>query len=75
MATQKFKTETTLYGTLELDDTVIDRVDEEQRNRFYRLLTKQQVAAHIAYNMSHGARLSQLDGWADMDDSLAIYRG
>ena len=66
------------YGDLdtaiiELDQRVIDAVDDEWRSMFYSLYTPEEVAEHIAYNLIvNKARLTQLDGWADLSDDMAI---
>lgn len=61
-------------GVIELDQKVIDAVDEEWLKMFYKsLTTPEKIAAHIAFNMcvNDYIRLTQLDGWADLDDSYA----
>jgi hypothetical protein len=57
---------------IELDQKVIDQVDDDWRKCFYNLETPEQIAKHIAYNLViNNYRLSQLDGWADLDDNMA----
>lgn len=65
----------TQYLTLELDQQAIDQVDDEWREHFYPLHTPEEIAGHIAPNLASGARLSQLDGWADLPDDLASVVG
>ena len=57
---------------LELDQKVIDHVDDEWRSFFWDYTTPEQIAAHICANMvDNHISLSQMDGWADMDNSMA----
>lgn len=66
---EKRKFSVALTCDIEIDDDVIAAVDGEWRSRFYQLDTPEEVAAHIAFNiLLHGARLSQLDGFADKKD-------
>lgn len=69
MAKRTFHVE--FSGTLELDDSVIDAVDDEWRAALYQLNTPEEIAEHIAYNLARGADLTQLDGWADQSDDKA----
>lgn len=58
--------------TVEIDSKVIDRVDDEWRKHLYDLKSERDIVEHIAYNLViNRYRLSELDGWADMDDSMA----
>ncbi len=69
---KKFLVTWTVECELELDDEVINRVDDEWRKALYDLRNESDIAEHIAYNLvMNNARLSQLDGWADMNDSQA----
>lgn len=74
MAIRRFHID--LSCIVEVDADVIDGVDAEWRKRFYDLDTPEEVAQHIAFNLlANGARLSQLDGFADRhDDAAAIPR-
>jgi len=57
---------------IELDQQVIDAVDDDWRANIYPLHTPEDIARHICDNMVRNRlQLSQLDGWADMDNSLA----
>lgn len=57
---------------VEIDDEVIAAVDDDWRKHFYKLETDEEVVEHVAFNLLvNGARLSQLDGWADKDDDMA----
>ncbi len=67
----KFKVTYIAYATLNLDDAVIEAVDDEWRKSFYSLKSPKEIAEHIGRNLILGARLSQLDGWADQSDMLA----
>ncbi|MHA2022729.1 MAG: hypothetical protein ACTSWQ_03610 [Candidatus Thorarchaeota archaeon] len=77
--TRKFIVDYSIYGeeditqaVIELDDEVIDRVDDEWRAGLYNLNTPEEIAVHICYNMvENRLGLSSLDGWADLDDSMA----
>jgi hypothetical protein len=80
MSTRRFKVyfeiegDDYTYGILELDQKVIDVVDDEWRSQLYDLHTPEEIASHIGYNlMRHGwgYGLTNLDGWADLDNSLA----
>lgn len=69
---RKFDIEISGTCTLELDEKVIDAVDDDWRAHIYKLVTPEEIAQHIAYNfVVNGARLSQLDGWADQPDERA----
>lgn len=57
--------------TFDIDDAVYAVVDDEWRSVFYDLNTKDEIADHIAFNLLRGRTLSQLDGWANMPDSMA----
>ena len=60
------------YAIIELAQSVIDAVDDNWRESFYDIHTPEQIAEHICHNMvDNHLRLSQMDGWADMDDSMA----
>lgn len=57
---------------IEVDQSAIDRgLSEEFRKEFYDFRTEMQVAAHLAYNLMRGAEIRQLDGFADMPESVA----
>lgn len=72
MADRKFRISMTIDCDIILDEDVINRVDDEWRSQFYNLTSANDVAEHIAYNLVvNNARLSQLDGWADMKDLQA----
>lgn len=58
-------------GTLELDDSVIDAVDDDWRAELYPLHSVEEIAEHIAYNLARGCELTQLDGWADQSNDKA----
>lgn len=59
-------------GNIEIEDEVIKAVNDEWRETFYSLISPQQVAEHIAYNIIvNDARLSQLDGFANFPDDYA----
>lgn len=72
MAKQRFNVKLMADAIIELDDAVIAAVDNDWRDQFYNLVTSQQVAKHVAYNLIvNNAKLSQLDGWADQPDENA----
>jgi hypothetical protein len=57
---------------IEVDQRVLDAVlTDAWRERFYRLWTPGDVAGHLAYNLTQGAALSGLDGFADQPDDRA----
>ena len=57
---------------VEIDDEVIAAVDDDWRKHLYPLHTPEEITQHVAFNLLvNGARLTQLDGWADKDDSMA----
>jgi len=57
---------------VELDQAVIDQVTDEWRSMFYQLYTPEDIAGHIGYNLAFNrAPLTMLDGWADLEDSMA----
>ena len=59
------------YATIELDQAVIDVVDDDWREHLYQLFTPEEIAEHICYNIvKNHLQLSQMDGWADMDNSM-----
>jgi hypothetical protein len=61
------------YAKIELDQKVIDVVTDEWRSVFYPLYTPEDIAEHIAYNLFvNNARLTMLDGWADLSDNMAV---
>ena len=70
MARKKFTVQ--LVATVEviLDESLLP--DDEWRGSFYNLRTLADVAGHVAYNaVTNGVhRISNLDGFADRDDSL-----
>lgn len=73
MADRKFHVSMRIECDIILDEAVINPVDDEWRSQFYNLTSACDVAEHIAYNLvANNARLSQLDGWADMKDSQAV---
>ena len=60
------------YAIITIDQSVIDAVDDNWRLHLYNLNTPEEIAEHIGFNMlENHLRLSQLDGWADMSDSMA----
>ena len=57
--------------TLEVDQRVIEQVTDGWRRDFYDLRTPEDIVEHIAYNMVvNDLNISQLDGFADLDDSM-----
>lgn len=63
-----------LEVTLEVNPEVIAvALTPAWRADFYNLEDETAVLEHLAWNLVvNGARLSQLDGWADRDDSDAV---
>lgn len=63
MGTRKFRVTFEGEAVIELDDAVIGA---------YVLFSPKDIAEHIAYNLViNHARLSMLDGWADLPDDNA----
>lgn len=60
-------------GIIELDQKVIDQVDDEWRSFFYKSIdTPEKIASMIARCMCvFNSSLSDIDGFADLDDSMA----
>ena len=59
-------------AVIEIDQELIDVVDDDWRNHLYNLHTPEEIAEHIGYNLIvNNINLSQMDGWADKDNSLA----
>ena len=59
------------YATIELDNAVIDAVDDDWREHLYPLYTPEEIATHICYNIvANHLQLSQMDGWADMNNGM-----
>jgi len=57
---------------VEIDDAVFDSaLTDEWRGDFHDFHERYQVAEHIAFNLVRGSTLSQLDGFADQQDSGA----
>lgn len=72
MSKRCFEIEFRCSVVIELDDSVIQAVDDDWRSSLYDLHAPEEIAEHIGYNMIvNGINLSSMDGWADMDDSLA----
>jgi hypothetical protein len=72
MTTRKFGIDFKGYAEIEIDQEVIDQVDSEWRTTFYNLKTPTDIACHIGYNLIINQwRLSQLDGWANLDNDMA----
>ena len=60
------------YALIELDQSVINAVDDNWRAALYPLYTPEDIARHVCRNMvENRLSLSQMDGWADMDNSMA----
>lgn len=76
MAKRIFEIELRGTARIELDDAVIERVDADFRSSLYDLHGAQEIAERIGYNLIvNGARLSIMDGWADMDNDNARILG
>jgi hypothetical protein len=68
---RKFRITYTSEIEVELDKKVIDVVDDEWRSVFYNLFTPEDIAEHIGMNMADGLILTQLDGFADLENGMA----
>jgi hypothetical protein len=69
---RKFVVEWHSESLIELDDEVINRVDDEWRKHLYDLRTTEAIVEHIVYNLVvNNWELSDLDGWADLPNSMA----
>lgn len=66
MAKRRFQVEITIRSTLEVDDTLLKRVDDAWRRQFYPLTTNEEVAGHVGCALTRGWSLDQLDGFADL---------
>lgn len=56
-----------LTAQIDVDETVLtEALSEEWRSTFYDLRTREQVAAHLFYNLIRGVEITELDGFADM---------
>lgn len=61
-----------LSFTIDIEDDVIaGAMTQEFKSHHYDFRTQQDVAEHIAVNLIQGARLDQLDGFADRKESEA----
>lgn len=71
MAKRTFLVEFEAYVTI--DDSVIGRgLSAEYAAAMYEHRDADEVAEHLAYNLAiNNIRLSQIDGFSDMDDQLA----
>ena len=74
---RKFIIDLSIYGEdvaqawIELDQAVIDNVDDGWRENFYNYDRPEQIAEHIFMNMfENHLQLSQMDGFANLDNSL-----
>ena len=66
----RFKLEFEGEIEIEISEAVLNIPDEEWRSHFYPLYSRGDVVGHLAYNaFFNHARLTQLDGFADRDDS------
>jgi len=77
MAKKIYNTRLVCDVQIEIDDAVIEAGQSEDFKKVFGAKMKpQDVANHIAYNiLVNSARLSQLDGWADLpDDNVRIIR-
>ena len=60
-----------MEGWLKVDQKVFDEVNDDWRNSFYQLHGVEAVVDYIAQPiLLNGSRLSQIDGFAHLDDSL-----
>lgn len=72
MGKRKFRVSFEGEAVIELDDAVIRVVNDEWRASFYQLVTPEDIAKHIGYNMIvNNAALDDLDGWADQPEGNA----
>jgi len=70
--TKKFSARVTIDVDIEVSKSVLKTAQSKSwRETFYNFKTDDEVAAHLAYNLVRGAALSQLDGFANRDDSEA----
>ncbi len=57
---------------IEIDERLLASVlTEAWRAVFYRLLTAEDVASHLAYNLVQDRKLTSLDGFADQPEDAA----
>lgn len=72
MAKRKFEITISGTGVIEIDDEVINVVDDAWREMLYELNTPEEIAEHLGYHLIiNDAKLTQLDGWADMPNEYA----
>lgn len=57
---------------IKINQAVIAQVDDEWKKMFYDLDSSEEIVEHVAYNLLQGRRLSQMDGFADLPDELAV---
>ena len=57
---------------IKINKVVIAQVDDEWKKTFYDLDLSEEIVEHVAYNLLQGRRLSQMDGFADLPDELAV---
>ena len=67
-ARTKFRCMVSCQMEIEISDVVIAAVDDDWRGQFYKLRTPQEIANHIAFNIAQGCSLSEIDGFANLDD-------
>ena len=68
----RFRVTIEMAAIIEVDQSVIDRVDDEWRSQFYDLSTPDEIVGMIAEGMMlRNLSLSDLDGWADLSDGFA----
>ncbi len=69
----KFRGTVTVEIEIDIDESVFKRCleDEDWKSTFYTFADRNAVAANLAYNFARNVDcLSNLDGFADMDDSM-----
>lgn len=61
-----------LTAQIDVDESVFKEVlTEEWRSYFYDLQSREQVAAHLFYNLIRGVEITSLDGFAELPLSAA----
>jgi hypothetical protein len=68
-----FDVEFTVKARIKINKEVFNQVDDDWKKSFYDIDTDSDVVEMIAYNLIHGRKLSQLDGFANLQDKYASW--
>ena len=68
---RRYRVTVTTTAVLEIDDAIFEAVDDEWRSMFYNLDTREEIGAHVGFNMLiNDCKLTSIDGFANLDDKL-----